>query len=214
MMPEMDGIETLHAIRALDPPYCKTIPIIALTANVVNGVDKLLIKEGFDDFLGKPIDQKKLGGLLSKWQLIHPDEVICKDESQALNLQLEAFRQFSKFYFIDWNAGLTNCANQWQSYFETLALFSNDGRRQLEQLDQAFKDKDYSLYTVWVHALKSSLLTIGANQIAEQALALELAAKENNINHVLDNHLPFLGRCSILCRAIEGFLSVKDYSIY
>jgi CheY-like chemotaxis protein len=214
MMPEMDGIETLHAIRDLEIPYCKTIPMIALTANAVNGVDQLLIKEGFNDFISKPIDQKKLGKLLRKWLLISADNVIQNDNSQIVDLQAEAFQQFSKFYSIDWNIGLVNCANQWQAYFSTLALFANDGLRQLEQVNLAFEENDYSLYTVWIHAIKSSILTIGANQIAEQALALELAAKENDIKYLLDNHQDFTRKCGFLCRAIKGFLSAKDFDFY
>jgi CheY-like chemotaxis protein len=212
MMPDMDGIETLHAIRALEPEYCKTIPIVALTANAVNGVDKLFIKEGFHDYLSKPIDLKKLGGLLNRWISIRTGDVIKKDKIELLEYQTEAFQQFSKIYNIDWNAGLTNCASQWHTYFETLALFANDGIRQLEQMSNSFEDKDYPLYTIWVHAIKSSLLTIGINHLAQQALELELAAKNNNHSYIEANHLPFLQKCNIQCHAIAGFLSAKEYS--
>jgi signal transduction histidine kinase/response regulator of citrate/malate metabolism len=212
MMPDMDGIETLHAIRALEPPYCKTIPIVALTANAVNGVDKLFIKEGFHDYLSKPIDLKKLSGLLNRWLSIRTGDVLKQDKTTLQQYQTEAFQHFSKIYNIDWNAGLTNCASQWHTYFETLALFSNDGIRQLEQLNKAHVEKDYPLYTIWVHALKSSLLTIGIHHLAQQALELELASKDNNIAYIEANHMPFLQKCNIQCHAIAGFLSAKEYT--
>ena len=56
MMPEMDGIETLHEIRKLsDSPNIDT-PVIVLTANALSGAREGYLKEGFADFLTKPID--------------------------------------------------------------------------------------------------------------------------------------------------------------
>ena len=56
MMPEMDGIETLHEIRKTDTQT----PVIALTANAVGGVDEYYLGEGFNGYLSKPVDSKKL----------------------------------------------------------------------------------------------------------------------------------------------------------
>ena len=53
MMPEMDGIETLHAIR--EQKLCDEVPIVMLTANAIVGDREKYIEEGFDDFLSKPI---------------------------------------------------------------------------------------------------------------------------------------------------------------
>lgn len=60
MMPEMDGIDTLKNIRKLDAPWAKEVPIIALTANAVGGVREMLLGEGFDDYISKPIEIDKL----------------------------------------------------------------------------------------------------------------------------------------------------------
>ena len=67
MMPEMDGIETSYAIRALGTEYARTIPIIALTANAVAGTEELFLKHNFQAFLSKPIDVLKLDIVLKKW---------------------------------------------------------------------------------------------------------------------------------------------------
>lgn len=68
MMPEMDGIEAMHHIRDLGNGYEAegTHKIIALTANSLEGVKEEMIKEGFDDFLGKPIEFKALEKTLLK----------------------------------------------------------------------------------------------------------------------------------------------------
>jgi signal transduction histidine kinase/CheY-like chemotaxis protein len=67
MMPEMDGIETTAAIRLWEKENNKKVPIIALTANAVSGMKEMFIKNGFNDFLAKPIDISKLDEMLDRW---------------------------------------------------------------------------------------------------------------------------------------------------
>ncbi|MDR3277588.1 MAG: response regulator [Oscillospiraceae bacterium] len=55
-MPDMDGLEATRRIRALDYPAAKTIPIIAMTANVFREDIENCIAAGMDDHMGKPID--------------------------------------------------------------------------------------------------------------------------------------------------------------
>ena len=60
MMPEMDGIETLHHMKELENNLCMGIPIVALTANAITGAKEMYLAEGFDAFLPKPINPEKL----------------------------------------------------------------------------------------------------------------------------------------------------------
>ena len=60
MMPEMDGIDTLKRIRKMDRDWVERVPIIALTANAVEGVREMLLSEGFDEYPTKPVEMKKL----------------------------------------------------------------------------------------------------------------------------------------------------------
>lgn len=66
MMPEMDGVETMKKIRELGESM-NNIPIILLTANAVTGVREEMLKQGFDDFLSKPIDVDKLQRILVRF---------------------------------------------------------------------------------------------------------------------------------------------------
>jgi CheY-like chemotaxis protein len=67
MMPGMDGIEAVAAIRALGTEYARSLPIVALSANAIAGSEKMFLDHGFQDFLAKPIEQDKLDALLHKW---------------------------------------------------------------------------------------------------------------------------------------------------
>ncbi|MDR0974994.1 MAG: response regulator [Ruminococcus sp.] len=55
MMPEMDGVEAMLKIRALNDRY-KELPIIALTANAANSAEKFFMQSGFSGFLSKPLE--------------------------------------------------------------------------------------------------------------------------------------------------------------
>jgi signal transduction histidine kinase/CheY-like chemotaxis protein len=79
MMPEMDGIETTAAIRAWeetqpDQPrpsgensVTGHIPVIALTANALSGMQEMFLGKGFDGYLAKPVDIKSLNTIMEKW---------------------------------------------------------------------------------------------------------------------------------------------------
>ena len=61
-MPDIDGVNLLHMMRRQNP--ADKTPIVALTANVVNDEAGKLIDQGFDYFLGKPLDEEKFRSLL------------------------------------------------------------------------------------------------------------------------------------------------------
>ena len=64
MMPEMDGIETLHVLKRLEG---YTIPpVVALTANAIAGMKEMYLNEGFNDYLSKPINVNELDRVINK----------------------------------------------------------------------------------------------------------------------------------------------------
>ncbi|KAF4531061.1 hypothetical protein B566_EDAN019075 [Ephemera danica] len=60
LMPVMDGLEALHAIRKVEKASGKHTPIIALTASALKGDKERLLAEGFDAYLSKPVYQEQL----------------------------------------------------------------------------------------------------------------------------------------------------------
>ena len=65
MMPEMDGIETLHILKKMDSYDIP--PIIVLTANAITGMREMYLKEGFNEYLSKPININDLNKILVKY---------------------------------------------------------------------------------------------------------------------------------------------------
>lgn len=60
MMPDMDGIDTLKAIRNLPDERTANLPVICLTANVVSGAKEMFLNSGFNGYLSKPIETDML----------------------------------------------------------------------------------------------------------------------------------------------------------
>ena len=66
IMPELDGLETLKALReAAD--YLKKTPMVALTANAMDGMKEMFLDHGFDDYLAKPLQLKTLAEIMARW---------------------------------------------------------------------------------------------------------------------------------------------------
>lgn len=67
MMPEIDGIEATGMIRGMNEEYTDRVPIIALSANAVKGMEQEFYTAGMNDFLPKPIEVARMSELLLKW---------------------------------------------------------------------------------------------------------------------------------------------------
>lgn len=65
MMPEMDGIETMHVIKKQEGFYIP--PVVALTANAITGMKEMYLREGFDEYISKPINLAELNKIIKKY---------------------------------------------------------------------------------------------------------------------------------------------------
>ena len=66
-MPVMNGYEAAEAIRKLDRPDAKTVPIIAMTADAFAEDVKKAHNAGMNEHIAKPLDISKLAAVLKEW---------------------------------------------------------------------------------------------------------------------------------------------------
>ncbi|MBO4394792.1 MAG: response regulator [Eubacterium sp.] len=93
MMPGMDGIETLHAIR--DKYDMRGVSVLALTADAIAGAKEYYLKNGFDDYLSKPVKAEELEHALAKYlpkQLLLSDADIQRIEKAERQNRIEKER--------------------------------------------------------------------------------------------------------------------------
>ncbi len=84
MMPEMNGIDTLEKIRQIPGSRIASMPVIALTANVVGGAREMFLEAGFDDFMAKPVSIDKMEKMLRKY--LRRDLIVPKNPAGSKRL--------------------------------------------------------------------------------------------------------------------------------
>jgi CheY-like chemotaxis protein len=209
MMPDMDGIEATAHIRAWEAELEQrtvrfAIPIIALTANAVVGMREMFIKNGFSDFLAKPIDISKLDEILARWvpkekrneeigiknKIDTPHSSLLISHSSLLNLP-----------GVDIQRGISLTGGTMALYRQVIGLFRKDAEERLLVLQNVPEAVDLPRFITQVHALKSASASIGAAELSEKAAALEAAGKAADIDFIRNN-LP--GFKELLAEMVDG----------
>lgn len=80
MMPELDGVQTLHLLREDMESLNQKTEVIVLTANAVVGAQGQYLREGFSDYLSKPIEYDRLESMLSKYLMAGREA--CKENGE------------------------------------------------------------------------------------------------------------------------------------
>lgn len=180
MMPELDGIETTKVIRETIPSAEK-LPILAVTANVMEGVKDMFLKAGMDDFVAKPIDVRDLVAKVKQW--LPESKMISGEEAQAVIDAAanavpkdEAAGDAAEIVY----EGL-DCENAVKSlgspalFRKIVQEYYRSGEAKYAGIKSAYDSEDWKDYTIKVHALKSSSRQIGAPVLGDMAEELEKA---------------------------------------
>jgi signal transduction histidine kinase/CheY-like chemotaxis protein len=160
MMPIMDGIEATRIIRSMAGDYFSQVPVIAFTANAIYGNDKMFLERGFNDFISKPVDIRKLDACLNRW--VHK----------------KGYSQAAKRY-IDFEEGAAQFGSA-ELFKKMLASFKKHTPELLQKLQQQTGEN----YIISIHALKGILRTVCAKELGDRAYELEKASKAGNLEFV------------------------------
>jgi len=185
MMPEMDGIETTKLLRE----FGYTAPIVALTANAVAGQADMFLKNGFDEFLSKPVDTRQLNTILNK--LIRDKQ--SPEVIKAARLQKNNTNDQEK-------------AEKPQTDIIMLESFIRDARKTvtlLEGLSDLNKEEALQEFIISVHGIKSSLWNIGERELSEAARQLESGGREKNTEFIKSASPDFLTKLRTLLEKLE-----------
>ncbi len=187
MMPFPDGIETLRTLRK-DYNLNIETPVVVLTANAIKGARENYLKEGFAEYLSKPVDISALELILRK---ILPHELI--EDRQPVSHESETAPQpVKKSKWIDTEVGIGYFAGNKEIYKDVLSTYYEQSAKYREQLPEYLKNKDMKNYTIAVHALKSTSLNIGASEFSAMAKEQENLGKENKLDRINETFDEFM----------------------
>ena len=201
MMPEMDGIETLHKLREL-PGYENAV-CVALTANAVSGARELYIEAGFSDYLSKPVDGERLEKLLM--DILPPEKVtvVSGDGTETAEEGVKLPEQLGDIAEIDVDSGLAHCGTP-DVYLETLDVYAGTGPASADEMEDMRRAGDIEGLTIKIHALKSTSRAIGAEELGALAEKLEFMGKAGDKAVLGEETEELISRYRSLAEALKG----------
>ena len=205
-MPGMDGTETMKNIKALEGGVNKETPFICLTADAVSGARTHYLAEGFTDYLTKPIDSKALERTLMKY--LPEDKLITDFKAEEEAKEEESLPQADEFEpmrlaGIDPEVGLRFCQGDKDLYRSIIIDYAQTSDEKMKNIVNYFSKEDWKNYAICVHALKSTSKTIGANDLSDNALRLEMAANESDASLIRAEHDNMLAQYQKAVEAIR-----------
>ena len=175
MMPVMDGIEAVQAIRQMEEPYYQKLPVIALTANATVGAKEKFREAGMNDFVAKPVRMKEICRKLRQWL---PQQLI-QNVDEPLSAKSEA-QAIPEIVGLDVEEGIQNCGTQ-ELFYSLLGDFYKLIEPKCRKLEKYLADGMVRDYTIEVHALKNTARMIGAMQLSERFFVLEQHGNEEDV---------------------------------
>jgi len=149
MMPEKDGIETVHEIRKLGGKYEK-LTIIALTANAVKGAREMFFDNGFNDFIAKPINTDELREIIKNH--LPPEKIKLGTDPDGRQIRL----------------------NKEKELFRKAAVtFVKENKNTFKNITDALNSGNSKTAQRIAHTLKSSAGYLGKKNLQEAAFSLE-----------------------------------------
>lgn len=198
-MPGMDGFEATKRIRKLSGDI-SSIPIIAMTANVMQGDREKCLSFGMNDYLEKPINKDALFRVLEHWvpestveisnqypeQI--PDEDILVDERVLKQLEQDTSPELVP---------------------EMVEIFVRETRVRLGIVNQACHESDSTRLQQEAHVLKSSAGTYGALRLQALAKKVELLCKEGQVTEAINTAQNLLSTGWESLSKLEAFVLMK-----
>ena len=179
-MPNMNGFEATEFIRTRLPNKKNGVPIIAMTAHVLDGVAKKCIEIGMNDCLSKPVKTemlfKKIASILNipkKINAVSPKESSSKNTSKAEKsvTNLDLIKKISK--------------NNPIKIIKYLSIYLENVPADLKKLNQSLKKENYNEVASIAHKIKGNVSYLGVESVVNDLVALEkLNGDVENTNEI------------------------------
>jgi two-component system sensor histidine kinase/response regulator len=173
-MPEMDGYHATAEIRRREACSNRRTPIVALTADVIEGARERCLAAGMDDYLAKPFTLDQIKAMLTTW--LRPSTPEVKREHLALVPVLPSPSEPVDYKVLD-SLGPLQTEGRPDIVQEMINLFLKTAADLLKNLTEGAANKDAALLHHASHALKSVSANVGAVILSSRCGELEAMAQ-------------------------------------
>jgi PAS domain S-box-containing protein len=198
-MPNMDGFELTDAIRNDEKDSDTRAPIIAITANALQGEAERCLAAGMDDYLSKPIDMKDLRQALRKWMPQAKTEMSRSEDPEddiATTAKTIAVKEETGDGPINEQTLKDMFGDDPEMFKEILNDFVPPSQQIIKEIQNGWKEHSAEAVKQAAHKLKSSAGSIGATELADVCRSLETAGKEEDWE-LIDERVPNLNQLMV-----------------
>ena len=174
-MPNMDGYQLTGSIRAEEGD--SHLPIIAVTANALQGEADRCLAAGMDDYLSKPVELVALKRTLGKWMLAAGEDADGERPADAGPLVIAAGPEGGP---VDLSVLAGMVGDDPAFILEMLGVFVSDNRQAHRQLSEAMASGSADGVAEAAHKLKGISRIAGASELAALSASLEAAGRGGN----------------------------------
>jgi CheY-like chemotaxis protein/HPt (histidine-containing phosphotransfer) domain-containing protein len=179
-MPEMDGYEATAVIRQKEQQTGGHIPIIAMTANAMQGDRERCLDAGMDGYIAKPVDAGELFQEIDKVARARgPNAETSATDTQPLSSQDADLKEV-----LDLEVAAKHIPGGPEDIKELAKVLLDECPMLMGQLRKAIRQHDAWSIQRTAHTLKSASQTFGATRVKELALEMEIMGREQRLDDV------------------------------
>ncbi len=188
VMPDLDGAETLKRLRQLKPSYCKTVPVIAFTADDIHEKESYYKDAGFCDYIMKPVESKRLEEKVMAYLPI--SKLSYTKGLNAANTSLRSYLTESEAdyyiskYYINVNVAIRLLNGSVDLYEKLINVFCEQIRDRKNFLREFAASGDMRKYSIIAHAIKGDAKALGAESLAMISEVHEEQARNGDTEYV------------------------------
>jgi two-component system, sensor histidine kinase and response regulator len=188
-MPRLDGLMATAQIRDREKSSDRHVPIIAMTANALQGDREQCLAAGMDDYLSKPIQHEELNALLDRYARSLPSAAVAAGAESPAELRSTPPAPVCGAQAPIWDEGaaLARLDGDRDLLLSLLQRFSEQAAQETRELKSLLEQRDYAGVGNLAHTLKGTAANLSCERLRARAYQLEQLARQSAPWEELEN---------------------------